>query len=212
MTKEEILKYATESPQNTNKAVLSTMLDSFGVADNKTEIELLAQENKIYTPAEGKVYNKVTVDVPPTPLDTITITENGESNAQEGRGFKKVITNVHDVIPVFTLEQVDENNYTITSTVVYGDIIDKGYDNCKIIVPGSEAQYDAVYSIVNNLTQPYMTKSIMITQNMGHALGNGTDFNSYPLMFRTYCAAPDSNDRYLWHLKATDIRDLGSIQ
>lgn len=64
MTKNDILAYVTETPTNTNRAVLSHMLDSFESGDNKQEIELLAQENKVYTPAEGKVYNKVTVNVP----------------------------------------------------------------------------------------------------------------------------------------------------
>lgn len=64
MTKNDILAYVMETPANTNRAVLSHMLDSFESGDNKQEIELLAQENKVYTPAEGKVYNKVTVNVP----------------------------------------------------------------------------------------------------------------------------------------------------
>lgn len=64
ITKQDVINYVTESPHNTNKAVLSSILDQYAVNDNKTEIELLAQENKVYIPAEGKVYNKVTVNVP----------------------------------------------------------------------------------------------------------------------------------------------------
>lgn len=94
MTKQEILEYAVDTPTNTNKAVLSGMLDKFASGDNKTEIALTATENQVYTPEEGKVYNKVTVNVPPTPLDTITLTENGTTNAQEGRGFKTINVNV----------------------------------------------------------------------------------------------------------------------
>lgn len=76
MTKNDILAYVTETPTNTNRAVLSHMLDSFESGDNKQEIELLAQENKVYTPAEGKVYNKVTVNVPaPAPGSECEILE-----------------------------------------------------------------------------------------------------------------------------------------
>ena len=64
MNKQDIINYAVETPGNTNKAVLSSMLDQFVTSDNKEEIELSATENKVYTPATGKVYNKVTVNVP----------------------------------------------------------------------------------------------------------------------------------------------------
>ena len=64
MTKQEVINYITETPGNTNAAVLSSILNEFGASDNKQEIELSATENKVYTPAEGKVYNKVTVNVP----------------------------------------------------------------------------------------------------------------------------------------------------
>lgn len=64
MTKQDILEYLGESPSNTNPAVISGMLDSFAKGDNKEEIELEATENKVYTPEKGKVYKKVTVNVP----------------------------------------------------------------------------------------------------------------------------------------------------
>lgn len=93
MTKNDILAYVTETPTNTNRAVLSHMLDSFESGDNKQEIELLAQENKVYTPAEGKVYNKVTVNVPGPTLETLTITDTSitEYNAPEGKAYNKVV-------------------------------------------------------------------------------------------------------------------------
>lgn len=62
MTKEQILQYAINPP--VNRAVLSGMLDSFASSDNKEEIELTVTENGVvYTPDEGKVYSKVTVDI-----------------------------------------------------------------------------------------------------------------------------------------------------
>lgn len=75
-TKKEILDYCTYTPHNTNRHVLSTMLDEFVISDNKQEIELSATANNIYTPASGKVYNKVTVNVP-QPTGKITINDNG---------------------------------------------------------------------------------------------------------------------------------------
>ncbi len=74
MTKEDIINYVLKTPSNTNPAVLSGILDDFGGSDNKQEIELSATENKVYTPAEGKVYNKVTVNVPAPPSDITTAT------------------------------------------------------------------------------------------------------------------------------------------
>lgn len=82
MTKKEILDYIIETPGNTNRAVLDGMLDTFGISDNKEEIELAATENKVYTPDEGKVYNKVTVNVPEPTNDLTTaevILENNEA-------------------------------------------------------------------------------------------------------------------------------------
>ena len=94
--KNDVVEYVMKSPHNTNKAVLETLLDQFGVADNKTEIELSATENKVYTPAEGKVYSKVTVNVPQTELIELTITDTTitEYTAPEGKAYSKVIISV----------------------------------------------------------------------------------------------------------------------
>ena len=82
MTKQDVIEYVMNTPHNTNPAVLSTILNEFGASDNKQEIELSATENKVYTPEEGKVYNKVTVNVPTPPSDITTaevILENNEA-------------------------------------------------------------------------------------------------------------------------------------
>ena len=92
MTKKEILEYVVNTPGNTNKAVLSGMLDAFAAGDNKEEIELSATENKVYTPDEGKVYNKATVNVPVPELIELTITDTSvtEYTAPEGKAYSKV--------------------------------------------------------------------------------------------------------------------------
>ena len=74
MTKQEVINYITKTPGNTNPAVLSTILNEFGASDNKQEIEFLATENGVFTPHEGKVFNKVTVNVPAPPSDITTAT------------------------------------------------------------------------------------------------------------------------------------------
>ena len=98
MTKQEILEYAVDTPTNTNKAVLSGMLDKFASGDNKTEIALTATENKVYTPEEGKVYNKVTVNVPAPPSDIttaqVTLAYGGGGMVNNYIGFPTIENNV----------------------------------------------------------------------------------------------------------------------
>lgn len=94
MTKNDVLDYVMTTPHNTNRAVLSSILDSYVSSDNKEEIELTATENTVYTPAEGKVYKKVTVNVPAPPSDltiaTVTVV------VQEGGG----LDNNYLVLPI----------------------------------------------------------------------------------------------------------------
>lgn len=85
MTKKDIIDYVLNSPWNSNPAVLNGMLDDFQSGDNKEEIELSATENKVYTPDEGKVYKKVTVNVPAPPNDLTTATVTVV--VQEGGGL-----------------------------------------------------------------------------------------------------------------------------
>ena len=97
MAMNETIKFILQNKDSLNPAVLRTVLDDFGISDNKAEIELLAQENNVYTPAEGKVYNKVTVNVPEPTLETLTITDTSvtEYNAPEGKAYNKVVIQVN---------------------------------------------------------------------------------------------------------------------
>lgn len=82
MDKQKVMDYILDSPQNTNPAVLSSVLDSFAIGDNKEEIELSTTENGVYTPDDGKVYKKVTVNVSAPSSDYTTaevILENNEA-------------------------------------------------------------------------------------------------------------------------------------
>lgn len=59
-----------------------------------TLIELSATENKVYTPDEGKAFNKVTVNVPSLTLETLNATENKTYTPEAGKAFNEVVVNV----------------------------------------------------------------------------------------------------------------------
>lgn len=62
--KDKILDYVMETPHNTNRQILSNMIDDLeSSGEGKTEVELSVTQNKTYTPDEGEVYNKVTAKV-----------------------------------------------------------------------------------------------------------------------------------------------------
>ena len=73
MDKQKAMDYILNSPQNTNPSVLSSVLDSFAISDNKEEIELSVTANGVYTPDNGKVYKKATVNVS-SDITTATVT------------------------------------------------------------------------------------------------------------------------------------------
>ncbi len=134
MTKQEVINYITETPGNTNPAVLSSILNEFGASDNKQEIELSATENKVYIPEEGKVYKKVTVNVPAPPSDystaQVTLTYEGGGLVNDYIGFPTIENNV-----MHTSIIESEGTYTVplykgsiviasngrTSTIISGD-------------------------------------------------------------------------------------------
>ena len=111
MTKNEVLDYVMLSPANTNRAVLSGLLDEFAVGDNKEEIELTATENKVYTPDEGKVYKKVTVNVPAPPSDITTAEVTAIYGGDDlDIDYLTIPTIADDVI---SLEVITEGTFTV---------------------------------------------------------------------------------------------------
>ena len=111
MDKNDVIEYVMNTPHNTNPAVLSTILNEFGASDNKQEIELSATENKIYTPEEGKVYNKVTVNVPAPPSDITTATVTAIYGGDDlDIDYLTIPTIANDVI---SLEVITEGTFTV---------------------------------------------------------------------------------------------------
>ena len=78
MTKKEILDYVSETPYNTNRAVLSGMLDSISEGgDTITTQAISITENGTTTAPDGVAYNEITVNVEPPVVNAIAIDMNG---------------------------------------------------------------------------------------------------------------------------------------
>ena len=82
-----------------------------GASDNKEEIELSAQENKVYTPEEGKVFNKVTVNVPAPPSDITTAEVTAIYGGDDlDIDFLAIPTITNDVI---SINEITEGVFTV---------------------------------------------------------------------------------------------------
>ena len=141
MTKQDILNYLQRTPYNTNVNVVGSMIDAVVNSEErsqpqaKTEIELLAQENKVYTPAEGKVYNKVTVNVPAPPsavevimsaqyvtivdadVEVTDVDMSGLEN-REKLLFEVLVQGTYDETVVFNIKYGDGEAHTTTNEMV----------------------------------------------------------------------------------------------
>lgn len=191
MTKTNIIDYVLDSPQNTNKAVLTSIL-------NQYEAEITASAD-----ADDPVAQE------------ITITTNGVTNAPTGTVYNKITVNVPDVpdvIPTFTLAEVETDVYTLTCSVAASEF-DFGHNGiCQLVLPGYESTPSTCFfHIVVTSGDPYAVKGLIIDNEAGHKIGHKDQYASYPLMFRCYCGTIDDQNEYVWNLTATDIHDIGSI-
>ena len=158
ITKKEILDYVRNTPDNTNINILAPMLDEFETGDNKEEIELTATENKTYTPASGKVYKKVTVNVP-VPVGPHLIVDS--ESAPSGSYFAATYEGSMEDFPVsggLYLTDEDESWYIFGSYLYY----DSEYNTAGAVVgnkeytivieeeSGSEGIYEWEFTPVNN--------------------------------------------------------------
>ena len=127
MDKQKVMDYILNSPQNTNPAVLSSVLDSLTISDNKEEIELSVTENGVYTPDSGKVYKKATVNVPAPPSDITTATVTAVYGGDDlDIDFLAIPTITNDVI------SIDEITSGVFTVPLYKGVM-------KIEAGGSEA-------------------------------------------------------------------------
>ena len=111
MTINDVLDYVMDSPANTNRAVLKSMLNDAITSDNKEEVELSATENKVYTPEEGKVYKKVTVNVPAPPSDITTVTVTAVYGGNDlDIDYLAIPTIADDVI---SINEITEGTFTV---------------------------------------------------------------------------------------------------
>jgi len=167
MTKQDIIDYVLDSPHNTNKAVLSSILNQFeeavataatteADADDPVAEAITITENGTTNAPEGTVYNKVTVNVP-APVSNFSTAEVTVICNSGGYGFYgPIITEDHEDIndaALYAKEVITED----TSPKVINVALYKGkavlvFDSAGIACEGNATSggnlLDDVYAVV----------------------------------------------------------------
>ena len=84
-----------------------------------SEIELIpltVNENGVFEPDEGKAYNKVTVNVPLTELETLVADTNQTYTAPSGKAYNVVEVNVQPILEAVSRSYTENGTYTIQPT------------------------------------------------------------------------------------------------
>ena len=173
MTKQDILNYIKETPYNTNINVVSGMIDSIvesGSGQSKTEIELLAQENKVYTPADGKVYNKVTVNVPIKEEYELRAEENGTYTPVEGWTYNSVVVDVSFFATAFDFNggKIGDRDIMVEADPS-GTVLDME-DLASILIPGMTVPTGKTFGGFTTVRDDDTTIVSSITTNSNHVL------------------------------------------
>lgn len=212
MTKQDILDYLQKTPHNTNVNVISSMIDEVATGDNKQEIELLAEENKVYTPTQGKVYNKVTVNVPiPETINAFTIekTEScvGKGTPSYGQDYYTLSRNLTGEQEFWEKEAGTYVELFLIDTDTYMTISTEG--QLKFFIKKVDKEY---YSFVINLNPTFTLNGI------GRLLADGIGVSAilmdfvYPylrLENKVYDATANRLYEYIW--EPTVAGNMGEI-
>lgn len=106
MTKDEILRYATESPQNTNKAVLSTMLDQLNTSNSTT----VTETTNVIMPAQYVTITDADVEV--TDVDMSGLQNEGKLL------FEILVEGEYNEQISFTIKYGDGEAHTTTNEMI----------------------------------------------------------------------------------------------